>query len=56
MPKSRRCTSCNEDQQLERNAANKLGFDFHLVKPVDECEFHRALLQISADEGLPACT
>lgn len=44
------------DQQRERMRANALGFDFHLIKPVAADEFHRALVQIAAEYGLPAVT
>lgn len=42
-----------QDQESERRLANALGFDFHLVKPVDADEFRRDLLQIARDYGLP---
>jgi DNA-binding response OmpR family regulator len=46
-------TLSSEDQQLERDVVNELGFDFHLIKPVEECEFHKALMQMVQEEGLP---
>jgi DNA-binding response OmpR family regulator len=41
------------DQESERSRANALGFDFHLIKPVDAEEFHRAMTQMARDYGLP---
>ena len=41
------------DQESERRRANALGFDFHLIKPVDADEFHRAMTQMAHDYGLP---
>lgn len=41
------------DQESERRRANALGFDFHLIKPVDADEFHRAMTQMVHDYGLP---
>ncbi|HEV7223964.1 MAG TPA: response regulator [Pirellulales bacterium] len=41
------------DQESERRRANALGFDFHLIKPVDSDEFHRAMTQMAHDYGLP---
>lgn len=42
----------HEEQNLDRARANALGFDFHLIKPVDTEEFRRALLQMARDENL----
>ncbi|HVX62547.1 MAG TPA: response regulator [Pirellulales bacterium] len=40
-------------QEHERRLANALGFDFHLLKPIDAEEFRRALDQIAMENGLP---
>lgn len=41
-----------EEQAHERNRATELGFDYHIVKPVDADEFQRAMEQIARDENL----
>ena len=41
-----------EEQSLERERASALGFDFHLIKPIDADEFRRALVQMAHDEHL----
>src|SRR5579863_2168100 len=41
-----------EEQSREREWANALGFDFHLIKPIDADEFRRALVQMAREEHL----
>ena len=41
-----------EELSLERGRANVLGFDFHLVEPINADELRRALVQMAPDEHL----
>jgi CheY-like chemotaxis protein len=41
-----------EEQSLERERATALGFDSHLIEPVDADEFRRALAQMAREEHL----
>lgn len=43
-----------EDQNEARARATTLGFDYHVIRPVDADEFCRAVVQIVRDENLSA--